>query len=52
MNDNLVVYIEKEVFADVGNQDFIDMFDKMKTHRRPQSICSFIFNASEFVVFF
>ena len=30
MNDNLVAYIEKDVFADVSNQDIIDMFDKMK----------------------
>ena len=35
MNDNLVVYIEKEVFADVGNQDIINMFEKMSTRRRP-----------------
>ena len=35
MNDNLVVYIEKEVFADVGNQYIINMFEKMSTRRRP-----------------
>lgn len=35
MNDNLVAYIEKEVFADVANQDISNMFDKMKTRRRP-----------------
>ena len=35
MNDNLVAYIEKEVFADVANQDIINMFDKMRTRRRP-----------------
>ncbi|KAJ9545411.1 hypothetical protein OSB04_025118 [Centaurea solstitialis] len=31
MNDNLVTYIEKEVFANVGNEDIIEMFQKMKT---------------------
>ncbi|KAL6501343.1 hypothetical protein OROHE_024990 [Orobanche hederae] len=33
MNDNLVAYIEKDVFADVENEDIIDMFQKMKTRR-------------------
>ena len=30
---NLVAYIEKDVFADVKNEDIIDMFQKMKTRR-------------------
>ncbi|KAJ9536189.1 hypothetical protein OSB04_un000628 [Centaurea solstitialis] len=34
MNDNLVAYIEKDVFAEVGNEVIIDMFRKMKSRRR------------------
>ncbi|KAJ9538447.1 hypothetical protein OSB04_031180 [Centaurea solstitialis] len=34
MNDNLVAYIEKDVFAEVGNEVIIDMFQKMKSRRR------------------
>ena len=33
LNDSLVAYIEKDVFADVANEDIIDMFQKMKTRR-------------------
>ncbi|KAJ9537272.1 hypothetical protein OSB04_030005 [Centaurea solstitialis] len=33
MNDNLVTYIEKDVLAEVKNEDIIDVFQKMKTRR-------------------
>ncbi|KAJ9557363.1 hypothetical protein OSB04_011977 [Centaurea solstitialis] len=33
LNANLVTYIEKDVFAEVANEDIIDMFQKMKTRR-------------------
>jgi hypothetical protein len=33
MNDNLIVYIEKDIFHSIDNKVIMQRFQNMKTHR-------------------
>ena len=33
MNENLIIYIEKYIFHNIGNEVIMQRFQNMKTHR-------------------